>query len=427
MNLRRRLKRNQIRRRDNSAGGSLPSSLTSSTSDSSSVGANHDVKPPVFKAVTRVIAVNLALILAVSLFSARQYIAAPLAYVSNRFGAVAAAAVLPEGALPIGENSAAESAERSEICQPEPSGANSSAGAENGKNAADEKTRPTAAKITQKPQPTTLAMPVAGEIKGKISTETIGYSGASAAIDHLHVANHTGLKIDLKKQLAIAPAIKISKTNGPKVLIIHTHATESYYDKPAAAYSEKWAVKSRDNNKNMIRVGNEFADELNKAGIETLHDTTQYDKDEYSGSYERARVKTKEYLKKYPSIAVVIDLHRDSITYDSGTKVRPVTTIDGKTAAQIMICTGSNTGRVSGYDNWESNFRFAIRLQQSCEKNYKNLARPLYFVSKKYNHDLCSGSLLIEVGSEANTLEEAKYAARLTAKAMAKVLAPLSE
>ncbi|MGN0557111.1 MAG: stage II sporulation protein P, partial [Acutalibacteraceae bacterium] len=127
------------------------------------------------------------------------------------------------------------------------------------------------------------------------------------------------------------------------------------------------------------------------------------------------------------SIAVVIDLHRDSITYDSGTKVRPVTVINGKTAAQIMICTGSNTGRVSGYDNWESNFRFAIRLQQSCEKNYKNLARPLYFVSKKYNHDLCSGSLLIEVGSEANTLEEAKYAARLTAKAMAKVLAPLSE
>ena len=90
-----------------------------------------------------------------------------------------------------------------------------------------------------------------------------------------------------------------------------------------------------------------------------------------------------------------------------------------------MICCGSNSGSVTGYDNWLSNFRFAIRLQQSCEKMYKNLARPLYFVSKKYNHDLCNGSTLIEVGSEANTLEEAKYSAELTANALIEMLKPL--
>ena len=177
----------------------------------------------------------------------------------------------------------------------------------------------------------------------------------------------------------------------------------------------------------MISVGNEFAKVLNDAGISTIHDTTQYDKEAYSGSYERARVKTKEWLKKYPSIDVVIDLHRDSITYDSGTKLRPEATVNGKSAAQIMICTGSNSGKVEGYDNWLSNFRFAIRLQQSCEKKYKNLARPLYFVSKKYNHDLCNGSLLIEVGSEANTLEQAKYSARLTALAMIDALKPVTK
>ena len=384
------------------------------------------------RVIIRIAAVNLSLIIAVSAFSARRYIAAPLKNITEKIGYIATAGMMPDGVIfaqksTDGANTAA--AAKSNIA--EQAGSNTASDtAENGSNT--ESKPQTATTAASKAATTTAALitPAAADIAGKISTETIGYGGANLALDNLHISNNTGLKVDLKKQLNIVPDInftaKSDKTN-PQVLIVHTHATECYYDSPAAAYSKSWAVKSRDNAKNMISVGNVFASTLEKAGIGVIHDTTQYDKDSYSGSYERCRTATENMLKKYPSICVVLDLHRDSITYDNGTKLRPVTQINGKTAAQIMICTGSNSGKVTGYDNWLSNFRFACRLQQACETKYKNLARPMYFVSKKYNHDLCNGSLLIEIGSEANALDEAKYAAFLCADALIDVLKPLAK
>ena len=385
------------------------------------------------RVAVRIAAVNLALIIAVSAFSARRFIAAPLKSITEKIGYIAAAGMLPDGVIYAGrqaEPAQAKYAEKTDSIQKSES--------DSVKNTADDKAIPTtSAKAQQSSTAATkaattapLVMPASADISGKISSETIGCGGADTALDNLHISNKTGLKIDVAKQLKTAPDINFTAKSGkanPQVLIVHTHATECYYDKPAAAYSNKWPVKSRDNGKNMISVGNVFANTLKKAGIGVIHDTTQYDRDEYSGSYERCRAATEKMLKKYPSICVVLDLHRDSITYDNGTKLRPIAQINGKTAAQIMICTGSNSGRVTGYDNWLSNFRFAIRLQKACETKYKNLARPLYFVSKKYNHDLCSGSLLIEIGSEANALDEAKYSAELCANALIDVLKPLAK
>lgn len=383
--------------------------------------------------VIRIASVNLSLIIAVSAFSARRFIAAPLKTLTEKIGYIAAAGMMPDGVIYAQKSDSAQPIQKSGDNNDDNTAKN---GDDNAKNAADNAPTTAAnpqqatAAATKAATTAPLVTPASADIAGKISTETIGYGGANLALENLHISNNTGLKIDLAKQLKTAPDInftaKSGKTN-PQVLIVHTHATECYYDKPAAAYSKKWAVKSRDNSKNMISVGNVFAQTLEKAGIGVIHDTTQYDRDAYSGSYERCRAATEKMLKKYPSICVVLDLHRDSITYDNGTKLRPVTQINGKTAAQIMICSGSNSGRVTDYDNWLSNFRFAIRLQKACESKYKNLARPLYFVSKKYNHDLCNGSLLIEVGSEANALDEAKYSAELCANALIDVLKPLSQ
>lgn len=368
--------------------------------------------------IKRSAAAIMTLIFFVTIFSNRRLIAKPLSEITDKIGSLAVAIAMPEGSLTDGASDSAGY----DITEPEMSDSVDSTA---------NNTAPTASKTTQKAtEKTERAIAANSDYSGKISAETIGYSGANLSVSNLHVQNNTGLNVDLSKQLKILPDIAIYKNRGkekPQVLIIHTHATECYYPERSGGYKSSWPTKSTDDKKNMISVGNEFARVLNDAGISTIHDTTQYDKEAYSGSYERARVKTKEWLKKYPSIDVVIDLHRDSITYDSGTKLRPEVTVNGKSAAQIMICTGSNSGKVEGYDNWLSNFRFAIRLQQSCEKKYKNLARPLYFVSKKYNHDLCNGSLLIEVGSEANTLEQAKYSARLTALAMIDALKPVTK
>lgn len=270
------------------------------------------------------------------------------------------------------------------------------------------------------------AVAAASDAAGKILTQQVGLTGATNA-PNLHINNKTGVSVDAAKQLAIRPDIKIIKNKQPQVLIMHTHATECYFPKVSETYSASWETRSTDNSKNVVRVGDEIAKQLNAAGIVTVHDTTQHDREAYSGSYARARTTIQNYLEKYPSIDVVLDIHRDAVTYDDGTKLKPTVSIDGKNAAQIMIATGCNSGSVTEYPDWEQNFRFAIRVQQACETMYPGLARSMYFVSKKYNHDLNHGSILVEMGSEANTLEEAIYAGELLGKALVRVLDGLQD
>ena len=272
-----------------------------------------------------------------------------------------------------------------------------------------------------KPVATTEVKAVSSNVAGKIKIETIGNSGATN-VENLHIANKAGVTIDAKKELAIKPDFKVFKNSKPQVLIMHTHATECFFPKESDVYYKEWQTRTTDSEKNTVALGQIITDTLNNAGISTIHDTTQHDAESYNGSYERARETISSYLEKYPSIDVVLDIHRDAITYDDNTKLCPIAEINGKKAAQIMICTGCNSNGVTEHKNWIENFRFAIRLQQSCEKNYPSLARPLYFVSKRYNHDLTYGSLLVEVGSEANTLDQAKYSALLLAKALIPVL-----
>ena len=110
------------------------------------------------------------------------------------------------------------------------------------------------------------------------------------------------------------------------------------------------------------------------------------------------------YLKKYPSIKVVIDIHRDSVSAEGG-KSKLVTQINGKKAAQVMLVMGSQGGIVKDYPNWKKNLSLAVKLHQKIEKNYPTLARPILLRNAKYNQNLTTGSILLEVGTEANTME----------------------
>ena len=177
----------------------------------------------------------------------------------------------------------------------------------------------------------------------------------------------------------------------------------------------------------MIRVGEEIKKQLDKAGIVTIQDKTQHDNPSYNAGYDRSAATIKKYLKEYPSIEVVLDIHRDAITKDDGTKIKPTATILGKKAAQIMICAGCQDGPVTGYKDWEYNLRFALQIQKQCSDSYMGLARPMLFLSKKYNEYLCRGSLLIEMGSDSNTLNEAIYSGELLGKSLATVLGNLQK
>lgn len=281
--------------------------------------------------------------------------------------------------------------------------------------------------VPQSSTPSVTAADSAAKAKGKVITKTIDSSSANLKYQKIYVKNGTTLKIDLKTELLTQPKLKIARNTSPQVLIVHTHTTEAYLTEERDYYTDKDQPRSTDDTKNMVAVGKELKKVLEEKGIGVIQAPEKHDYPEYSGSYNRAAATINAYLKKYPTIKVVIDLHRDSLTEANGSKIAPVKEIDGKKAAQIMIVSGCQSGDVTGFPNWRENFRLAIRLQQSLEVMYPGLARPLFFTPRKYNQNLTSGSLLIECGTEANTLEQAKYSAGLLGQSLAATLDRLRE
>ena len=261
----------------------------------------------------------------------------------------------------------------------------------------------------------------AKDVKGKIVEKYISPYSATSSYNKVYIKNSTGLNINIKNLLEAPLSFEIYKNEEPQVLIMHTHGTESYMEKEQNYYTSSFNSRSRDNTKNMIKIGEKVTSILNSSGIKTLHDKTHQDYPEYTGSYSRAKDTISWYLKKYPSIKVVIDLHRDSISSGSE-KTKLVTEINGKKAAQIMLVMGSETGPVEGHPNWQENLKLAFKIQQKIETDYPTLARPLMLASKLYNQNLTKGSILIEIGTDANTLDEAYYSAELVGKAIASVL-----
>lgn len=203
----------------------------------------------------------------------------------------------------------------------------------------------------------------------------------------------------------------------PQVLIMHTHATESYELAERAWCDPSTSARTTDNASNMVAVGAEIAAQLNAAGVNTIQDATLHDYPSYNGSYARSNATVRSYLAQYPSIKVVLDVHRDAIQKEDGSRVKPVAMVDGMKAAQVMIICGADNG--GNLPNFKQNLRFAAAWEAKMEQLYPGLTRPVLFDYRYYNQDLTTGSLLIEMGGHGNTLEEAKYSGRLVGKALA--------
>lgn len=249
-----------------------------------------------------------------------------------------------------------------------------------------------------------------------LSASDIEYDGVT--LSNL-TKNHT---VNLATYLAQKPVIDVVKNGRPQILIIHTHTTEGYLEEESETCASDYVGRELDAEKNIVAVGKTVADALNEAGINTIQITEVYDDPEFSGAYDRSAEAVKAMLKKYSSIEMVIDIHRDSIINADGIRVKPTAEIDGEKAAQVMILAGCNEDGALEFLNWEYNLRFDVRLQQSMNELYPGLARPIYFVARRYNMHLTKNSMLVEIGTEVNTLDEALYAARLFADALLKTL-----
>ena len=207
---------------------------------------------------------------------------------------------------------------------------------------------------------------------------------------------------------------------GPQVLIIHTHGSESYTMPPGQEYNVSDTFRTLDTNCNMIRIGDEMAQVLTDAGISVVHDRSLYDYPSYSGAYNRSLASIESYLQKYPSISFVLDVHRDAVQDANGQQFKLLCGED-KNAAQLEFVIGSNGGGLS-HDLWRENLKLACAVQETLYKDYPTLMRPVTVRNSRYNQHMTTGSLLVEVGTAGNSLEEAVNAARLFAAGFAKTI-----
>ena len=256
---------------------------------------------------------------------------------------------------------------------------------------------------------------------GDIKEQQFCTSATGTSYGAVSVNNKTAENINIKTLLNETPKYKTITKDEPYILVYHTHTTEGYELLDLGWYSNQYNSRTKDSRKNMVRVGEELVEELENAGYKVIHDKTVYDSS-YNGAYGRSLISVEKYLEKYPSIVLTLDVHRDAIHYDNGTKSKPTAEINGKKAAQVMIISGCEGDGIEDFPKWKDNLTFALHLQNTVEENYDGLMRPVFFCNRKYNMDVTPCSLLLEFGTDANTLEEAVYSASLIGKSISEML-----
>ena len=200
----------------------------------------------------------------------------------------------------------------------------------------------------------------------------------------------------------------------PTVLILHTHTTESYSGED---YIPSGEYRTLEEGHNMLSIGDEVVRVLEEQGIRAVHDRTLHDHPSYNGAYSHARRTTQELLDQYPSIRLVLDIHRDALE-TGNSQLRTHAKVKGEDSAQLMLVMGTEAGGVQ-HEKWEENLALALKLQLQLERRNKGITRPINLRSQRFNQDLSPGALLVEVGAAGNTRGEALVAARELALAIA--------
>ena len=238
-----------------------------------------------------------------------------------------------------------------------------------------------------------------------------GYDSAQG----VYIENRPGLELDVAAMAQAELALDLPE-EGPQVLIVHTHGSEAYTPDGADTYVATGECRTTDTEKSVVRVGDEIAE----MGLTVVHDTGLYDYPEYNGAYDRSLAAVEDWLAQYPTIQVVLDVHRDALIGADGTVYKPITTINGESCAQVMLVMGSNA--LYDHPGWLENLALAVQVQKEMNTLWPTLARPIGLRENRYNQQTAPGAMLVEVGSHGNTLQEALAAARMFARALGAVL-----
>mgnify|MGYP000844161231 CR=1 FL=1 len=230
--------------------------------------------------------------------------------------------------------------------------------------------------------------------------------------------NDTDYEINIKELMSEPLNISFDKKE-PKILIYHTHTNEGYIKDISEL--EKSGIPSRttDARYSVVRVGEELANIFRKKyGIEVIHNATMHNYPSDTGCYARSLNTATSILKSYPSIKIVLDIHRDGIEQK---KLRVATQINNKSVARIMFVVGTDATGLE-HPNWRENLKLAITLQQKLNEKYPGITRPIYISYNRYNQHLTPGSLIVEVGGDGNTIDECLESTKYLAEVINEVI-----
>lgn len=231
------------------------------------------------------------------------------------------------------------------------------------------------------------------------------------------------LVIEVIAQQETAADAAIQEQEKPRVLLYHTHTWEAYEMTEDAQYTPTETWRTKDERFNMVRVGRMLKEELEKRGFFVVHDETAFEPPNLSDAYNRSLGMLEERLDAGETYDYILDIHRDAYSgpYNGGNSVN----VKGKQTAYVMLLVGKGTGATgSGFDerpDWPKNLELAEKFTARMNELAPGITREVKIKTGRFNQHVSTGALLIEVGNNRNTLDEALAACSVIAQAVCDV------
>lgn len=204
------------------------------------------------------------------------------------------------------------------------------------------------------------------------------------------------------------------------IIIFHTHTCESYTSTKENSYTPSGNYRTIDLNYSVVRVGTELNNCLTQKGINVIHNTSYHDYPAYNGSYSRSFKTVQNILEKTSGIQLVIDLHRDAV--GSMNNYAPSVKIGDEQVAQLMFVMGTNGGGLD-HPNWQTNLKFAIKIQEKANEMYPGLFRPIILRNSRYNQNLADAACIIEVGATRKYIRRGNWCNEIFGRSSSKCYA----
>ena len=268
--------------------------------------------------------------------------------------------------------------------------------------------------VVEQPQP----KPVPVTVVKKSPTKT-------ASAQQLQIVGACSYAYDKEALLQKQTSLDFSG-EGPKVLIVHSHSTEAYTPSDGLEYESIPSYRTLDETRNVVAVGAVLAKALADQGVQVLHDTSVNDYPNYNVSYWNTLQRIEQWKAEYPDIQLILDIHRDAVEDEDGHAVALLSTQNGARAAQLMLVVGTDEGGLE-HPDWQENLANALKLQSVLEGEYPGLCRKLDLRTERFNQHVAPGAMLIEVGTNGNSLTQAKAAAVLLADAVVRTIELMEE